>query len=282
MHQCSACNKYYSNAYNLKKHLKRQPLCEEWLKLQPGIKDYIDDKFNLPLSDIDKKNLSHKCFICNTTFANLGNLNRHLDNNIQCSKWALYKDLIPLETYIKQDNSEFVPPEYTLHHIIWNVFLIDKEYLKLDNFKKILKDNNIKCIIALLPFDESSAAQLTFPGVDKIVMNYHDHTPFLDYAQFDSAIEAIEKHRKNRENVFVFCNNGYQRSLPFLSYYLVHHHAEEIPNIERAIDIILPQVDKANYIENRAKYIDDLEKLFTSKSFESLHFYTRAREFCNT
>lgn len=93
--KCNACEKYYSSEYNLKKHLKRQPLCERWLELVSGIKDYIDDKFSHE-TDIETIEKQTKCFICNTTFANVGNLNRHLDTNIMCSKWAMYKDLEPL------------------------------------------------------------------------------------------------------------------------------------------------------------------------------------------
>ena len=101
MFQCAACKKFYSNIYNLQKHLKRQPLCEEWIKLSPGIKDYVDDKFQLPCTDVELEEQKTKCFICNTVFANVGNLNRHLDTTLICGKWSLYKDLAPLETYIK-------------------------------------------------------------------------------------------------------------------------------------------------------------------------------------
>lgn len=103
MQECPSCNKMYSNKYNLKKHFQRQPLCEEWMKLESGVKDYIDDKFQLPCSDLELEEQKTKCFICNTVFANVGNLNKHLDSSMICSKWSMYKDLQPLETYSKSN-----------------------------------------------------------------------------------------------------------------------------------------------------------------------------------
>lgn len=40
-----------------------------------------------------------------------------------------------------------------------------------------------------------------------------------------------------------------------------HHHADEVPNVEKAIDIILPQVDKAHYATLRDKYIDSCRRI---------------------
>lgn len=101
MYRCDACDKSYSSLYNLKNHLKRQPLCQKWIDMHPGLKDYIDDKFMLPMNDLEKEIKNTKCFICNTDFANVGNLNRHLDNSIICSKWSMYKELEPLNGYIE-------------------------------------------------------------------------------------------------------------------------------------------------------------------------------------
>ena len=268
MFQCAACNKFYSNIYNLQKHLKRQPLCEEWINLSPGIKDYVDDKFQLPCTDVELEEQKTKCFICNTVFANVGNLNRHLDTTLICGKWSLYKDLAPLETYIKPStiindniNEEFVAPKYSLCHIIWNLFIIDKMYAALPNIDEIIKENNVKYIIAILP--NESDYKLKHLNIDHHIMIYNNHNTEVDINEYNKQCEKIEAIRKenNRPNIFVYCNSGYQRSIPFLCYYLLKYHSNEAPNIEKAIELILPQIDRANYAQTKEKYIESMTTL---------------------
>lgn len=297
MYKCCACHKQYSSEYSLKKHLKRQPLCGQWLELSPGIKDYVDDKFMLPMTDLEKKELSHKCFICGTTFANVGNLNRHLDQSLICSKWSMYKDLTPLLDYVGHDKhikyakfiknqdkdkdkdkdqeedqeedqyqasnvyERFDPPAYSICHIIWNIFLIDKELASNPNFKQIVRDNNIQYILALLP-DEAIYKEKISVDVPHHIMTYDGHDMNMDIESFDAQIKVIEAYRKERANVFIFCNNGYQRSIPFLCYYLIKYHSDEVPGIEQAIDIILSQADKENYTILRSGYIERVTQLF--------------------
>jgi len=257
--KCQACDKMYSSAYNLGKHHKRQPLCLEWIRLQPGIKDFIDDKFQLPLNDLETSELDTKCFVCNTVFSNVGNLNRHLDTHVICSKWSMYKDLEPLQAYNKTTDcaSEFVAPKHKLCHIIWNIFLIDKE---LQTITEIIKENNIQYIIGIFP-DEETYGNVFPPGIDHHVMLYHGHTIDIDIKMFDEQCAKIEEHRKNRGNIFVCCNSGYQRSIPFLCYYFVKYHPNEVPSVAKAIDLILPQVDKANYASMRDMYVFSTELL---------------------
>ena len=288
MISCDACNKSYSSIYNLKKHFSRQPLCERWMKLNPVLKDYVDDKFALPMTDQNIKEIDTKCFICDTVFANIGNLNRHLDSSLICSKWSMYKDLEPLQTYIDKnvkyaefsdkyvpyvskyeafgDNSKelqsdyetFIAPAYKLCHIIWNVFLIDKEIAKSDKFGDIINENKIEYMIAILPKGDKVDTELPYH-----IMEYSGHDMELNITEFDEQCKKIEEYRADRKNIFVFCNNGYQRSIPFLCYYLTIHHANEVPTIERAIDIILPQADKDNYATLRDKYIESMNLLFS-------------------
>ena len=257
---CDACSKSYSSKYNLSKHHKRQPLCVDWIKLQPGIKDYIDDKFQLPI-DEDALDRETKCGICNTIFANVGNLNRHLDTSTICSKWSLYRDLEPLHTYIRKpelEESLFFAPKHKLCHIIWNLFLIDKE---LKDIPEIITENNIKYIIGILP-DQATYDKTFPPGIDHHIMLYDDHSTNLNITEFDEQCQKIEEYRSQRANIFICCNSGYQRSIPFLCYYLIKYHPEEVPNIAKAIDLILPQVDKQNYATLKEQYVMSTEMLF--------------------
>lgn len=269
MISCEACRKVYSTPYNLKKHWKRQPMCEKWINLNPGLKDFIDHKFKVEgAAHSDKvENENTTCMACKTTFANVGNLNRHLLTSVICSKWDLYNDLEPVQAYIGRMYSEFDAPKYSLCHIIWNVYLIDKEMIRKRecdiNIDDIIKETNIKYVVGILPGDEEeqNKAVMDALGVDYSVMPYHGHNMDINIDAFDEQCKKIEEHREKRENVFVFCNNGYQRSIPFLVYYLYKHHNDEVPTIERAIDIILPQVDKKNYGTIRNKCIEDTSKI---------------------
>jgi hypothetical protein len=262
MHVCEACHKVYTTKYNLKSHWERQPVCEKWVKMQSGLKEYIDHKFSVEEDKKTEQNTT--CLACNTTFANVGNLNRHLSTNLACSKWDLYNDLQPVQTYIGKLYSEFETPKYALTHIIWNVFLIDKEFIKKPKIREMLQENSAKYIIAILPADDKTdtKSQLDALEITYDVMSYEEHNMNIDQVQFDKQCDTIEEYRKRRENVFVFCNTGYQRSIPFLTYYLFKHHPDEIPTIDRAIDIILSQVDKSNYGTLREKYINSMKTLF--------------------
>lgn len=285
MISCEACQKIYSTPYNLKKHWQRQPMCEKWMNLQPGLKDFVDQKIKIQ-SESNEKEKNTTCLACKTTFASIGNLNKHLATSIICSKWDLYNDLEPIHGYMGKLYSEFDPPKYHLSHIIWNVYLIDKEFARKEEIADIIKENNIKYLIAILPkegcdndiqdtrsfnpfilsdpISSGNNAERTWLKdlkLDHTIMEYNGHNMSIDSENYDLQCQRIEEFRAKRENVFVFCNNGYQRSIPFLTYYLCKHHKDEIPTIERAIDIILPQVDKANYSSLRNKYIESMTAL---------------------
>ncbi len=302
---CGACGKDYGNMHNLRAHLERQPLCADWLRLAPGVRDYVDDKFRLPQTDGEQAHDSTRCGVCGKVFANVGNLNRHLHASVACSKWAMYRDLHPLHAYVLHharraadaeaadawdpshtkadaavymakmqrekerslaaDNDvlsrRFTPPEHTgLRHIIWNVFLADKELAVGTDFATTVKENNVKYVVAILP-DAADYAARVKAKVDHAVLPYVGHEPQLDASAFDAQCARIEEHRRARGNVIVFCNSGYQRSLPFLCYYLRKLHPGEVPSVARAIDLILPQVDKANYGTLRAGYIETIGAL---------------------
>lgn len=265
-HTCAACNKSYVDIYGLRAHLKRQPLCEKWMSLKADIKDYVDDKFMLPMSDLDQAD-KMKCGICGARYSTVGNLNKHLDSSVICSKWAMYKDLQPLESYMPKFNSLHAPVPASevpacLHHIIWNVFIADKETMMRPEFKTELENNNVKYIVAVLPQGEPVISILeSLEAVQSSVMYYRGHDPIVDLEQFEKQCSEIEDRRVRRENCLVFCNNGYQRSIPFLCYYLTVHHKDEVPDISRAIDIILPQVDKRNYATLRDPYIKSMRSI---------------------
>lgn len=261
MSRCEACSKVYSTPSNLNKHLKRQPLCQSWIDLQSsGIKGYIDEAIKEQPQQEDK---APQCPSCKLPFANIGNMNRHLESSIVCKKWSMFQQISPIVSYMsltKESHYDtFVTPKYSLCHIIWNVFLVDKEFTAKMDMTSVCKENKIKYIIAILP----SAQQIPVLNVNHRVMIYEGHDTVLDIVAFDEECLKIERYREARDNVMVFCNSGYQRSIPFLCYYLLKYHRKEVPDVPKAIDIILPQVDKKNYNTLRPKYVENITRLLT-------------------
>jgi hypothetical protein len=161
----------------------------------------------------------------------------------------------------KLHSFEPVPSSQT-HHIIWNVLLADK---LMPLTPETLLADNICHIISILPH-ESDFLKLNqhIPECPYTVLAYGDqHIPTIDKQAFyecGTFIDSLAKS-KNRKNVLVFCNNGYQRSVPFLVYYLTTFHPDEVPTVERALSIILSQLDKEHYSELMPTMIENMTKL---------------------
>jgi hypothetical protein len=159
------------------------------------------------------------------------------------------------------------PPPSKVYHIIWNILLADKQF---SLSPQTLKENKIGHILAILP-SRKELDELMEEEFPSTVVEYGDtHQPVIDQEKYDELgqfIDNIARSSKGDEdrNVLVFCNNGYQRSIPFLVYYLTKFHPDECPSISKAIDLILPQVDKLNYLSLRQQTIDDITKVLTGE-----------------
>ncbi len=159
------------------------------------------------------------------------------------------------------------PPPSKVYHIIWNILLADKQFsLTIES----LRENKIGHIVAILPSKEDFEKLGGGALCPSTVIEYGDkHEPFIDATRYDDVgnfIDNLARSSKNESerNVLIFCNNGYQRSIPFLAYYLTKFHSDECPSISKAIDLILPQVDKLNYLSLREKTIEDITKILTN------------------
>jgi hypothetical protein len=291
----------YPSAAALRKHLVRQPLCETWATLCPGIKDYVDDSFAMPAATEGEQSWNERrCGACSKAFANVGNLNRHLLTSVVCGKWAMYRKLKPLEPYFRDvrdyasaprghavpatsttsgggDDTQpvahaapgmreaFTAPAYRICHIIWNVFLIDREFAMRQDMRTVLRENGITYVVAILPRDSRlSSRDPPFWGLEHGVLPYDDHEERVDLDAYDEQCRQIEARRAERQNVVVFCNNGYQRSLPFLCHYLTAHHADEVPDVARAVNIVLPQVDKDQFAKCRDRCVQAVDRILTT------------------
>jgi hypothetical protein len=163
--------------------------------------------------------------------------------------------------------STFEPmPPTQAHHIIWNVLLADKQ---MQLTQSVLDAEKICHIVAILPH-ENDFLQLNgeIPLFPYTVLEYGDkHDTVINKQEFEkcgSFIDTIAKKEGNR-NVLVFCNNGYQRSIPFLVYYLTAFHPDEIPCVEKALKIILSQVDKENYNDILQGMVENISNLLHSR-----------------
>ena len=174
---------------------------------------------------------------------------------------------------------EWVSPKHKLCHIIWNLFVIDKPFVNKtvpEDLINIVRENNIRYVIAILPGNGAEERYatgldtLSGLGVEHTIMMYEGHDTSLDIDAFDVQCKKIEMYRSTqleggaRCNIFVMCNSGYQRSLPFLCYYLTRYHPDEVPTIAAAVDLILPQVDRENYAAVRDQFVESINRLFDS------------------
>ena len=150
-----------------------------------------------------------------------------------------------------------------MYHIIWNILLADKQFPLTP---ESLQENKVGHIIAILP-SRDEFHKLGGKELSATVIEYGDkHEPSIDRTSFEEIgkfIDDLARNAKNESerNVLIFCNNGYQRSIPFLVYYLTKFHPDECTSISKAIDLIIPQVDKINYLSLREKIIDDVTKI---------------------
>lgn len=297
-HSCGACKKPFSSARNLGRHLQRQPLCARWLELSPGLKDYVQRESELDkkagYTCLAAEREYRTCPACGHEFASTGNLNRHLaEESSICAKWARLRELQPVYDWCAaslamprgaaEHAAPFEAPDAAaaaLKHVIWNVMLCSKDVVAGDPaaFKRAVEAAGVARVVGIMPegagVDEFhallDAAELPRGGladagaVERSVLPYAAHEPSLDVAAFDAEIARMEALRARggaRRNVLVFCNSGYQRSIPFLAHYLVRHHGDEAPDVARAIDLILPQVDRDNYAALRDGYVESVGRL---------------------
>jgi hypothetical protein len=181
---------------------------------------------------------------------------------------TLSNNMEPGEACVSSDISASHGPFVALKrdplvHIIWNLMLTDKQFMtgSTETTQSVLDSNNIQHIIAILPDqDIYNGVSVDTPHS---IMLYQEHNEEIDAIQFDEQCILIDDYRgrESRGNVLIFCNSGYQRSIPFLVYFLMKYHNSEAPTVSRAIDLILPQVDRIGYSENRDGYITSVTRL---------------------
>lgn len=266
--KCQACGKEYVSQPEVENHLRRQPLCKKWIDLGET-NDKLVKYINAQKEREDEHQL--ECEICQKTFSTNYNLNKH-QRITSCINWIKYNeyqpifklnmpfDIIDNECLDIDDNvQKWEAPKFQICHIIWNIYLIDREYSLT---QEILNETNIGYIISILPSEEIYEEKMkALELIDHFTMIYEGHTTEINFEVYDGQCQKIEETRNQNKSILIFCNNGYQRSIPFLVYYLTKYHSNEAPTIEKALDLILPQVDKENYLNVREKYLESMQTL---------------------
>jgi transcription elongation factor Elf1 len=252
---CLSCHKSFSNKTNLNKHINRTLICQKWgeyHKLQTR-SDYSevtaynnsDDNSDRNMDIVDAEAVANSC---NAYWVK--NKTDYWENNSLFVNYY-FKESDKFDLFIKLDP---IP----MYHIIWNLFLTDKES-KIDDYSKY----DIELVICIMPqvgYGEYN------PDKDQMFVNleYSDHSMVLTDSEikgYDLMCDKLLNLQKTRKNALIVCNNGYQRSLPFICYYLTKYHKDEVPTIDKALDIILSQVDKANYPDNKIKSLEGISSL---------------------
>ncbi len=166
---------------------------------------------------------------------------------------------------ISQPEVYAAPEKSDYFFIIWNLFVTDKlTPLKLD----VLKKANIAEIVAILPEEKDfQTVNADIGDIPVTVLAYHhNHTPALPREQYDDVAKKIDelakRPREKPRNVLVFCNNGYQRSLPFLVYYMTKYHADEFPTVEKAVAAIFPVLRSSATFEQKVAVMNRIKELF--------------------
>lgn len=163
----------------------------------------------------------------------------------------------------------FVPSEPGSYlFIIWNLYLTDKLTKLRQND---LKEANIQHIIAILPSKADFEALATDIGdISYTVLEYGgEHTPSVNLDEFLRLGTLIDNYARGltysetKRNVLVFCNNGYQRSLPFLCYYMTQFHKTECPTISDALKLLCASIP--GYMNERLALTEKIEPLLAKK-----------------
>lgn len=164
--------------------------------------------------------------------------------------------------FVSSKPDSFVTPEKSAYYfVIWNLYLTDKlTPLVIDQ----LRLENITKIVAILP-EEQDFQDLHVSIGDipvKVLAYHHNHTPVLPREEYDEVakeIDVLAKTPGKKQNVLLFCNNGYQRSLPFLVYYMTNFHKDEFPTVEKAARYLLSILRIKD-----DQMIESIKQLFTS------------------
>nr|WRJ69889.1 cys-based protein tyrosine phosphatase [Oceanusvirus sp.] len=266
---CEACGRSYSTKSNLGLHYERQPLCLKWIReVDDRMKHVVTGEIEIRSERAATR--SEACEACGKEFSTDSNLLRHVKASPTCQKWIVYRDVARINFTSREwlQNNEGAgeageaggvagidqnpdmalscgKPDSSVHRLGWNVYLSDK-HAPIDG-------NDFGMVVMILP--DSSCVPPSLPeGIDREVLHYRGHQPSLDFPSFDRAIDRIEEREAAGENVLVFCNSGYQRTIPFLCRYMMRRDPKLYDDVEKTLYEIGSIVNPDVFVDD--PYID--------------------------
>lgn len=295
MTKCLACEKTYN--IDINEHYNRNPTCENWVNMLNG-KDYYAKSIQKLLKS-SKDIYSNTCDICSKSYKSRNSFLKHCREHPECKKTKWYNEIkkgahcesdhdgvrwMDFEESMHNNNNEH-PINFSysnkaekqfslcekinktqsvkLHNIIWNIYLTDKSYI--NDLKDGININNIKYLICILPNKTSISINR------EIVDEMNGNIDYLYYGNNHSSIisnktlyqfnKCYDKLQKNKQNTLILCNAGYQRSIPFICYYLLNRYSDEIPCLEKAVELCLTKINKQNVNIMKDLTVSTLRKL---------------------
>eukprot|EP00798_Chlamydomonas_sp_ICE-L_P019767 gene19767-26458_t len=210
---------------------------------QSGSKSFVDDQMwgevNKKQTEIDMEIVTEiVCPTCGEKYSNMGNLNRHLNASVVCRKWIVYNDVNGIEQYISKwanpsamvdPSTSMVDPSTSLVHP--STSLVDSSNSLVDSSNSLVEEHD-------KPLSSSSPSPTIAPS-----------PPLLQTVPYGVPFPPPAASEKGM--LHIICNL-------FLT---DRESADEVPDVELAIELILPQVDRANFGAVRKDYIDNVSRI---------------------
>ena len=259
-YECISCGKTFTTNSNVLRHYKKSIICQKWYKLNND--EIYKMRFYKHLND--SKQFINKGLLkladMPIGYTSEGYIK---DNHIFVSTKKADIKKVECSDLCKLDFTNFFPPNDNLIHIIWNIYLSDK-YQKIN--KALIENNKIGYIIAILPTEEHYKNYIDPALVPYYTIEYNDqHKDVIDSKLlqiYQEQCDKIELVRKTEyRNIIIFCNNGYQRSIPFICYYLLKYHPDEYSSLLRVLELILSRIDNKYKKKELDEYIKLLPRL---------------------
>lgn len=301
MKKCIACEKIYTTE-DIENHYKRSPLCKSWENyIENGdvyasiindmceiIKETKEEEFKCVCGNFyetkggyQKHLRTHKECMKKNYYNQLKNkeeknksestslnlINTYFDKELGKLGSNIFDNIIDKPVGSNNYEVQYPFPENTknnfdIFHIIWNLYLSDKESIKNDMFENTLFDLKINYIILIFPEEYNLNIKDKSIKIDTLIYEKNSNIiSKIEYKKYNECYDLMERYQKERKNILIICNSGYQRSIPFICKYLITRHQDEVPDLERAINICLSQLDKTNFMNIKNSTITNLKTL---------------------
>lgn len=251
--KCRACNRDFSTSGNLKRHQKNSHVCVNWIDNMTYKNDIHQIGVTLePVSiytkdftpfinalDISSEKLINQiipksdtsCKYCGREFSTISSLNKHQKSSKICDRWKqhdILENTIRLASEIEYTSSMIThqnllgfPPNN--HESLVTTFkrnrykILDKLFLIDKLLEPYLED--IQCVVDISPSTKHTNPNILYYTIPDASKTGSDSN-VSRLAGMEAGCEWISSKISEGKKVAVFCTTGFQRSIPFLVWYL--------------------------------------------------------------